>query len=161
MLAVVLLDLTMVKMAMTTKITRLSTVLLVSSVLVLSSIAAVQLVLLATNNSNNAAYAKDNCEVTETEELRESVCSGGNGVGPDDPCCVGGAGSRSILITDQSTHTETNINSGGGGGILRDDSGFDASSAGGGGHSQSCTESLSTGEEVCSRLVVGRGSNPH
>ena len=62
----------------TTRITKLSFALLTSSLLVLSSIAAVQLFV---SDNNNAAFAAENCTETVDEETQtvELVCHEGGG----------------------------------------------------------------------------------
>ena len=62
----------------TTSITKLSFVLLTSAVLVLSSIAVAQPLLVI---NDNAAFAVVNCGETVTDGISEEACSGGGGDG--------------------------------------------------------------------------------
>ena len=144
-----------VNTALTTRMTKLSFVLLTSALLVLSSIAAAQLLV----TDNNVAFAAQDCDVTEeTEETVEFVCSGGVG-----GRSVGQGGHQTCTF-DISTGRNTCTTSGGGGGRVEQDcegnpEGDCEKVNGGGGGRSICTFDPSTGEDFCSQ-DVGSGSRP-
>lgn len=144
-----------VNTALTTRITKLSFVLLTSALLVLSSIAAAQL----PGTNSNVAFAAQDCDVTEeTEETVEFVCIGGVGGRSS------GQGGHETCTFDKSTGRNTCTTSGGGGGRVEQDcegnpEGNCENFNGGGGGRRICTFDPSTGEDFCSQ-DVGSGSRP-
>ncbi len=79
----------------TTKVSKLSSVLLTSSLLVLSSITAAQLLV---SDNTNAAFAALNCDTVTTEGTFEYTCTGGGG--GDAGFQDGGGGGQTTCTTD-------------------------------------------------------------
>lgn len=92
----------------TTRITKLSSVLLTSALLVLSSVAAAQLLVI----NSNTAFAEPNhepCTSTVTDGILEETCSGGGPLG-EEAEGVGGSGGHCTSTTDLSTSYQLAIN---------------------------------------------------
>jgi hypothetical protein len=96
---------------MTKRITKLSSALLTSALLVLSSIAAAQIFV----TPNNAAFAEFKCseEPPTSEGTVDTQCSGGGRLTNAEDAPVGGFGGHSTCTIDTSTDVGTCTSSGG------------------------------------------------
>jgi hypothetical protein len=134
--------------------TTLSFVVLTSAVIVLSSIAAAQQLLVTNSNTAFAEPNHEPCTSTEIDGILEETCSGGSAFGEESEA-IGGSGGHGTCTLDKSTDIADCTFSGGTGFTLGP-----GSEAGGSGGRSTYTEDLSTGDRTYSFDAGGGGIKP-